>query len=174
MIRSDLGLPPWDVFHQGVSLHTPLSIGVVTILTSFVVLLGWIPLRERPGFGTLANAVTLGVVVDIFMALVGDSTDTAARWGLLMGGLLLFGVGSGLYIGARLGPGPRDGLMTGISKRGPSIRLTRTGIEALVLGVGWLLGGTFGIGTVVFALSIGPLVQFFLPRFDLEPIPASH
>ena len=167
MIRSDLGLPPWDVFHQGVSFRTPLSIGTATIATSFVVLLGWIPLRERPGVGTLANAVTIGVVVDVFLALVGEPANGWERWGLLLGGLTVVGIGSGLYIGARLGPGPRDGLMTGIAKRGPSIRLARTGVEALVLATGWALGGTVGVGTLVFALGIGPIVQFFLPRFDL-------
>lgn len=167
MIRSDLGLPPWDVFHQGVSFRTPLSIGTATIATSFVVLLGWIPLRERPGVGTLANAVTIGVVVDVFLALVGEPANGWERWGLLLGGLAVVGIGSGLYIGARLGPGPRDGLMTGIAKRGPSIRLARTGVEALVLATGWALGGTVGVGTLVFALGIGPIVQFFLPRFDL-------
>lgn len=167
MIQAGLGLPPWDVFHQGLSIHTPLSIGVATIATSFVVLLAWIPLRERPGIGTLANAVTIGLVVDVFLALVEEPTGTAGKWGLLLVGLLVVGLGSGLYIGARLGPGPRDGLMTGISKRGPSIRLARTGIEAVVLGAGWALGGTVGIGTLVFAFGIGPIVQFFLPRFDL-------
>jgi uncharacterized membrane protein YczE len=167
MIRSDLGLPPWDVFHQGVSFRTPLSIGTATIATSFVVLLGWIPLRERPGIGTLANAVTIGVVVDVFLALVGEPSTAWERWGLLLGGLAVVGIGSGMYIGARLGPGPRDGLMTGISRLGPSIRLARTGIEALVLVAGWSLGGTVGVGTLVFALGIGPIVQFFLPRFDL-------
>lgn len=167
MIRSDLGLPPWDVFHQGVSFRTPLSIGTATIATSFVVLLGWIPLRERPGVGTLANAVTIGIVVDVFLALVGEPANGWERWGLLLGGLTVVGIGSGLYIGARLGPGPRDGLMTGIAKRGPSIRLARTGVEALVLATGWALGGTVGVGTLVFALGIGPIVQFFLPRFDL-------
>lgn len=171
MIRAGLGLPPWDVFHQGLSIHTPLSIGVATIVTSFVVLLAWIPLRERPGFGTLANAVTIGLVVDVFVALVDEPDGTAGKWGLLVAGLLVVGLGSGLYIGARLGPGPRDGLMTGISKRGPSIRLARTGIEAVVLGAGWALGGTVGVGTVVFAFGIGPLVQFFLPRLDLAAAP---
>jgi uncharacterized membrane protein YczE len=167
MIRSDLGLPPWDVFHQGVSFRTPLSIGTATIVTSFMVLLAWIPLRERPGVGTLANAVTIGIVVDVFLALVGEPANNWERWGLLLGGLAVVGIGSGLYIGARLGPGPRDGLMTGIAKRGPSIRLARTAVEALVLAAGWGLGGTVGVGTLVFALGIGPIVQFFLPRFDL-------
>jgi uncharacterized membrane protein YczE len=167
MIHSELGLPPWDVFHQGVSIHTPLSIGVATIATSFVVLALWIPLRERPGFGTLANAVTIGLVVDAFLFLVDPPTNALQRWGFLLGGLLVVGIGSGLYIGARLGPGPRDGLMTGIAKRGTSIRLARTGVEAVVLAAGWALGGTVGIGTVIFALGIGPIVQFFLPRFDV-------
>lgn len=167
MVQSQLGNPPWDVFHEGVSLHTPLTIGLAGIVTSFVVLLLWIPLRERPGVGTLANAVLIGLFIDLTILVVDRPGSLWVRWSLLGVGVLLVAVGSGLYIGVRLGTGPRDGLMTGISRRGPSLRAARTGVEATVLIVGWLLGGTIGVGTLVFALGIGPLVQLFLPRFDL-------
>ena len=169
MVQSRLGNPPWDVFHEGVSLHTPVTIGVAGIATSFAVLLLWIPLGERPGIGTLANAVLVGVFIDLTILLVDRPEAFGARWALMGIGVVVVGIGSGLYIGVRLGTGPRDGLMTGVSRRGPSLRLARTGIEAIVLLVGWALGGTIGIGTLVFAFGIGPLVQLFLPRFDLGP-----
>ena len=172
-LRSGLGLSPWDAFHQGVAIHLPLSIGVVTILVSGLVLLAWIPLRQRPGVGTLLNAVAVGLVIDITLRLVGDAGSTVVRWAYLLGSVGLIGIGSGLYIGARLGPGPRDGVMTGLAARGLSIRMARTLIEGTVLVAGWLLGGAVGIGTVVFAVLIGPLVQFFLPRFDRGPIPVA-
>lgn len=169
MVQSELGNPPWDVFHQGVSLVTPLSIGVAAIVTSFGVLLLWIPLRERPGPGTLANAVLIGVFIDLTVLTVDTPRHIAGRIALMAVGVVLVGIGSGLYIGVRLGPGPRDGLMTGLANRGLSLRVARTGIEATAMVVGWLLGGTVGIGTLVFALGIGPLVHVFLPRFDLGP-----
>jgi uncharacterized membrane protein YczE len=169
MVRADLGLPPWDVLHQGIAMRTPLSMGLATVATSFAVLLLWIPLRERPGIGTLANAVVIGLAVDLTLFLVGPAPGLMARWTRLLGGLLLVGIGSGAYIGVRLGPGPRDGLMTGIARRGPSIRLARTGVEGSALLIGWLLGGTVGIGTLVFAVAIGPLVQVALARLDLGP-----
>ena len=170
MVQSRLGNPPWDVFHEGVSLHTPLTIGLAGIVTSFVVLLIWIPLRERPGIGTLANAVLIGVFIDLTILAVDRPESLVGRWSLLGLGVVLVGLGSGLYIGVRLGTGPRDGLMTGIARRGPSLRVARTGVEAAVLVVGWLLGGTVGVGTLVFAFGIGPLVQVFLPRFDLGDV----
>lgn len=170
MVQSRLGNPPWDVFHEGVSLHTPVTIGVAGIATSFVVLLLWIPLGERPGIGTLANAVLVGVFIDLTILVVDRPSTLGARWALMGIGVVLVGVGSGLYIGVRLGTGPRDGLMTGVSRRGPSLRAARTGIEATILVVGWALGGTIGIGTLVFAFGIGPLVQLFLPRFDRGPV----
>ena len=170
-LRSGLGLSPWDAFHQGVAIHLPLSIGVVTILVSGLVLLAWIPLRQRPGVGTLLNAVSVGLTIDITLRLVGDAGSTVLRWAYLLGSVGLMGLGSGLYIGARLGPGPRDGVMTGLAARGLSIRMARTLIEGTVLLAGWLMGGAVGIGTVVFAVLIGPLVQFFLPRFDRGPLP---
>ena len=168
MVESGLGLNPWDVFHQGLARHTPLSFGTVVILVGAVVLLLWIPLRQRPGIGTLSNVVVIGLVADGALALLPTPHPMAARIGYLAGGVLLNGLASGLYIGAALGPGPRDGLMTGlVTRTGASIRLVRTGLEVAVVLTGWLLGGTLGVGTVVYALAIGPLVQLFLPRLTV-------
>jgi uncharacterized membrane protein YczE len=168
-LRATLGVAPWDVFHQGLSRHLPLSFGLVTALTGAVVLLLWLPLRQRPGIGTVANVVVIAVSVDAALALIAAPSSLPARVVLLVGGILLNGVASAAYVGARLGPGPRDGLMTGLAARtGWSIRLVRTGIELTVLGVGWLLGGTVGIGTVAYALAIGPLTQAFLPWFTVR------
>ena len=169
-LRSGLGLSPWDAFHQGVANHLPLSIGVVTILVSGLVLLAWIPLRQRVGVGTLINAVLVGVIIDITLRVVSETGSTIVSWAYLLGSVGLIGLGSGLYIGARLGPGPRDGVMIGLAARGLSIRVARTLIEGTVLLSGWLMGGAVGIGTVVFAVLIGPLVQFFLRRLDRGPI----
>jgi uncharacterized membrane protein YczE len=168
LVESRLGLDPWDVFHQGVARVTGLSFGTVVILTGIPVLALWIPLRQRPGVGTLANLVVIGLVVDRALALLPAGTTMPARIGYLVGGILLNGIATALYIGSRLGPGPRDGLMTGVVGRFPklSVRLVRTGIELTVLGAGFLLGGTAGIGTVAYALCIGPLVQLFLPIFN--------
>lgn len=168
-IRSNLGLSPWDVFHQGLARRTSLSFGTVTIIVGGAVFLGWIPLRQRIGPGTLLNPVVVGLVIDRVLLLVDDPAGPL-RWVYLLGGLLLFGVGSGLYIGARLGPGPRDGLMTGLAEKGLSIRSARFSIEGAMLAAGWLLGGSVGIGTLVFTALIGPLVQFFLRLFDRGPI----
>lgn len=163
MVRARLGLSPWDVFHQGVSQHTGIDFGTVTAATGLVVLLFWIPLRQRPGFGTVANILVVGASVDAVLAIVPTSNVLAIRITLLVSGVVLNGIATALYVGPRLGPGPRDGLMTGLSARtGLSIRLVRTGIEATVLLIGWLLGGNVGIGTVLYAVTIGPLVQFFL------------
>jgi uncharacterized membrane protein YczE len=165
-IRAGLGLDPWDVFHQGVAGRTGLSIGVVVIIVSFLVLLLWIPLRQRPGFGTLANAVLVGAFADIGLALIPAFTHLGGQIGMLAGAVVLNGIASACYIGARFGPGARDGLMTGLARRtGWSVRVSRTLIEVVVLGVGWLLGGSVGVGTVVYALAIGPLVQLLLPWF---------
>lgn len=169
-LRSDLGLSPWDAFHQGLAGHIPLSIGMVTILVSGLVLLAWIPLRQRVGVGTMLNAVLVGVIIDVTLRIVGETGSVLLRWTYLLGSIGLIGLGSGLYIGARLGPGPRDGVMLGLAARGISIRLARFLIEGTVLMAGWLLGGAVGIGTVVFAILIGPLVQFFLRRLDRGPI----
>ena len=163
LVRADLGLAPWDVFHQGVAEVTGLSLGTVIVATSFVVLLLWIPLRERPGIGTIANAVLVGVGVDLFSAVLPDVDGTAVRWLLLPAGVVLNGVATGLYIGAGMGPGPRDGLMTGIARRGHPIRTVRTSLELTVLIAGIVLGGSFGVGTVAYALGIGPLVHILLP-----------
>ena len=167
MVQSDLGNPAWDVFHEGFAVSSPFSIGVAAIITSFAVLLLWIPLRERPGLGTLANAVLIGVFIDLTVITIDTPSRLLLQVALMIGGVVLVGIGSGLYIGVRLGPGPRDGLMTGLAKRGISLRLARTGVEAVAMLVGWMLGGTVGVGTLVFALGIGPLVQVFLPRFDM-------
>ncbi|MFZ0625080.1 MAG: hypothetical protein WAN34_01120 [Acidimicrobiia bacterium] len=169
MLQSGLGLPPWDVLHQGLAEQFGLTVGIWSIIVSVGVLALWLPLHERYGLGTLFNALVIGVVIDVTAVIVAEAGNTTIAWLMLLSGILSIGLASGLYIGAGLGPGPRDGLMTGIAKRGPSIRLTRSVIEVTVLLIGWLLGGTFGIGTVVFALVIGPLVQFFLPRLTIAP-----
>lgn len=170
MLESGLGVPPWDVLHQGLAVRFGLTVGIWSIIVSGIVLLLWIPLGERIGVGTVANVIIIGVMIDAASAVIPDPGTTLIAWVMLLGGVLLIGVASGLYLGAHLGSGPRDGLMTGIARRGYSIRLTRTVIEIVVLGIGWALGGTFGWGTVIFALLVGPLVHFFLPRLTLDPV----
>jgi uncharacterized membrane protein YczE len=173
MIEARLGNQPWDVFHQGVARLTGLSIGAVTVVVGVVVLLLWIPLRQRPGVGTLSNVVVIGVGVDVALAALPTPSSLWVRVTFLLSGVVLCAVASGLYIGARLGPGPRDGLMTGLAARGHSIRVVRTGIEVSVVAVGFLMGGTLGVGTVVYALAIGPLVHMMLPLFTVRtPAPA--
>jgi len=167
MLRSGLGLPPWDVFHQGLAAQIGLTVGIWSILVSFVVLAFWIPLRERYGIGTLLNAIVVGLMIDVTTAVVPEAPNTWWAAGMMIVGILLIAVTSGMYIGANLGPGPRDGLMTAIVRRGPSIRLTRVIMEVTVLVTGVLLGGTFGIGTILYALLMGPLVQIFLPRWTI-------
>jgi uncharacterized membrane protein YczE len=169
IIDADLGAAPWDVFHTGVSDLTGIGVGTVIILTGAALLLLWIPLRETPGLGTVLNAVEIGLVVDLVLPLVPEPDGLAARLSMMLVGVVVIGLGSAAYIGAGLGPGPRDGLMTGIAKRGISIRVARTGIEVTVLLVGVALGGAIGLGTAVFALGIGPLVQFFLPYLTMQP-----
>lgn len=169
LLRAGLGLAPWDVLHQGVARHTGLSIGQVVIAASFVVLLAWIPLRERPGVGTFANAVLVGVAVDLTLLVLDDAQAWWWRVTLLLSGVVLNGVATALYIGASLGPGPRDGLMTGLVRRtGHSVRVVRTGLEVSVLVVGVLLGGTVGVGTVLYAVAIGPIAHALLPVFTLS------
>jgi uncharacterized membrane protein YczE len=172
-IRGGLGLNPWDVLHQGLATRLPISFGAITAVTGVAVLLLWIPLRQRPGIGTLANVVVIAFAVDAALALLPAPTGLVPRLAMMAGGIVLNGVASAAYVGARLGPGPRDGLMTGFAARtGRSIRLVRTAIEIVVLGTGWLLGGTVGVGTVLYALAIGPLTQLFLPLFVVrEPEP---
>jgi uncharacterized membrane protein YczE len=167
MVRADLGLAPWDVLHQGVAERSGLAIGTVTILTGGVVLLLWIPIRERPGLGTLLNVLVIGLVVDGTLAVVDAPGSMPARLAFLAVGIFVFGPGTGLYIGSGLGPGPRDGLMTGLARRGRSIRLVRTGIELAALAAGAALGGGIGIGTVAFALTVGPNVHWHLDRMML-------
>jgi uncharacterized membrane protein YczE len=168
MLQSDLGLPPWDVLHQGLAEQFGLTVGVWSIIISFVVLLLWLPLRERYGIGTLLNAIIIGVVIDVAALVIPEPPNIWLDALMLTAGILLIGLASGMYIGANLGPGPRDGLMTAIARRGPSIRVTRWGLEIVVLITGILLGGTFGVGTIAFALFIGPIVQFFLPRWSID------
>lgn len=168
MVQSGLGLPPWDVLHQGVARHTGLSIGTVSIVAGAAVLLLWVPLRERPGLGTVSNVLLVGLAMDATIWLVPPPEGLPLRIPMLAAGVVLNGAATGLYISARYGPGPRDGLMTGLHcVTGRSVRLVRTGIEATVLASGLLLGGTAGAGTVVYALGIGPLSQLFLRVFAL-------
>jgi uncharacterized membrane protein YczE len=163
LIRARLGLDPWDVLHQGIARHLGVPIGWVVIGISGVVLLAWIPLRQRPGFGTVSNAVVVGLVTDQAMELIAAPRPLAARLAMLAAAILVNAASTACYIGAGLGPGPRDGLMTGLAARGHSIRATRTAVEVTVLVIGVILGGSVGIGTVVYAVSIGPLVHVFLP-----------
>jgi uncharacterized membrane protein YczE len=175
IVRSSLGNMPWDVLHQGLADRLGWSIGTVAIAVGALVLLGWIPLRQRPGLGTVSNVVVLGLAMDATLAVVPASSPLPLRIGLLLGGVLLNAVATAAYIGVHLGPGPRDGLMTGLVRgSGGSVRLVRTSIEVAVVAVGWLLGGTLGLGTVLYAVAIGPLVQVLLPRLsvDLAVIPA--
>jgi uncharacterized membrane protein YczE len=175
MVESHLGLDPWDVFHDGVAKRLPLSFGMVVIVTGLVVLLLWIPMRQMPGLGTLANAVVIGLATDATLTLLPTPDALGTRSALLVGGVVLNGLAGALYIGAQLGPGPRDGLMTGLVRRtGLSVRLVRTTLEVTVLAIGFLLGGTVGFGTVLYALAIGPLLQLFLPHtvVALDPRPA--
>lgn len=169
-IQADLGLGPWEVLHQGISDRTGIPIGTVSILVGFVVLLGWIPLREKPGIGTLLNILVIGATTDVWLTFLPQPDPLWLRIVFMAMGPIGFGIGSGFYIGAGLGPGPRDGLMTGIAARGHSVRVVRTGIELAALSLGWLLGGTVGLGTVVFAVTIGPIVHRTLPWLGLPPV----
>ncbi len=163
MVESGLGNQPWDVFHQGLARLTGLSMGVIAIIVGAAVLLAWIPLRQRPGIGTVSNVVLVGLALDGTLALLPTPSALWLKVAFLVAGVLLCAVATGLYVGARLGPGPRDGLMTGLAARGHSIRLVRTGIEVSVVAVGFALGGTLGVGTLVYALAIGPLVHITMP-----------
>ena len=173
MIRATLGNAPWDVLHQGMAIHLPISIGTAVIVMSLVVLLLWIPLRELPGLGTIANTFFVGLTADLTLSLL-DAPESLWQRGLLMaGGVVLNALATALYIGSQFGPGPRDGLMTGLHRRtGVSIRLVRTGLEVTVVLIGWLLGGVVGLGTVLYAIAIGPLVQLMLPLCIVELAPA--
>jgi uncharacterized membrane protein YczE len=172
-IRSGLGLNPWDVLHEGLTTQTGLSFGLITAVTGAVVLLLWIPLRQRPGIGTVANVVLVGLSLDGVLILIPVTGDLALRWVYLLAGIVVNGIATGAYIGAGLGPGPRDGLMVGFARGGRSLRVVRTAIEVSVLLVGWLLGGTVGIGTVLFALTIGPIVHRTVPAFSRANRPSA-
>ncbi|MGJ6980667.1 YczE/YyaS/YitT family protein [Aestuariimicrobium soli] len=164
MIRGSLGLDPWDVLHSGLAAQLPLSFGTVVIIVGALVLLGWIPLRQIPGLGTVANVVVIGLATDASLAVLVEPSGWVGRGLMLAGGVVLNGLAGALYIGSQLGPGPRDGLMTGLVRRtGRSVRLVRTSLEVAVLALGWVLGGAVGVGTVVYALAIGPLVHAMLP-----------
>ena len=169
IILSQLGNDPWDVLHQGLSRQTGIGTGLWVCIAGALVMLLWIPLRQRPGLGTLSNVVVVGLVLELCLVAFEPAQDPAARWTLLVSGVLLNGVATGLYIGARFGPGPRDGLMTGLAARGMSLRAVRTGIELTVLAAGIALGGTAGIGTVLYALAIGPLAHVFVPALTTAP-----
>lgn len=168
MVIAGLGLAPWDVFHSGLIEHVPITLGQAVVVMSFVVLLLWIPLRERPGIGTIANAFLVGMAADATLALLNPPDQMWARIGLLLAGVGLNGVASALYIGSQFGRGPRDGLMTGLNRRtGVSLRAVRTGLEVTVVLIGLALGGVLGFGTVLYALAIGPLTQMMLPWFTV-------
>lgn len=168
---ADLGLNPWDVLHQGISERTGLSIGTVVIISSLAVLALWIPLRQRPGLGTVSDVIVVGLVIDATLAILPHPAGLELRVGVLAAALVINGIAVSMYIGAGLGPGPRDGLMTGLARHGRSLRRVRILIDVAVLGTGWLLGGTVGIGTVASALTIGPIVHYLLPRFTLTDSP---
>jgi uncharacterized membrane protein YczE len=172
VLRAGLGLAPWDVLHQGLAGILGTTVGQMVIAVSFVVLLLWIPLRERPGFGTVANAILVGVFVDLTMVVLDDAGSWWARVALLLAGVGLNGLATALYIGASFGAGPRDGLMTGLVRRtGRSVRVVRTVLEVTVLAAGWLLGDTVGVGTLLYALAIGPIAHALLPVFTVRGAP---
>jgi uncharacterized membrane protein YczE len=170
IIRADLGLDSWDVLHQGLSEQTGISIGLVSILIGFALFAISLPLGEQIGLGTLLNVLLIGTTIDLTLWVLDKPSSAALQWLFLIGGTVAFAVGSGFYIGAGLGPGPRDSVMTSLARRGLRIGSVRTGIEVTVLILGWLLGGSVGVGTLVFALTIGPLVAFFLPRLSLARV----
>ena len=174
LLESRTGLDPWNVFHQGVAEHIGLTIGQVTVISSLALLALWVPLRQRPGLGTVANALVVGPVVDLGIAWIPTAHGTAEQAVFMVTAILASAVATGLYVGAGWGPGPRDGLMTGLAARGIPVGVARAGIEISVLAVGWLLGGTVGIGTVAFALAIGPLVHRTLPWLAVDEAAPAH
>lgn len=172
MLRGALGVDPWDVLHQGLSRALGLPVGTCTIVVGALVLAGWLPLRQRLGLGTLVNAVFVGLVINVTLDAIPVLRGVSLRCGALFAGVMLNGIATGVYIGAGLGAGPRDGLMTAFASRGRSIRVVRTCIELTVLTVGWALGGNVGIGTLIYALCIGPIVHVTVPAFSLPAEPA--
>jgi uncharacterized membrane protein YczE len=172
MVRSHLGLAPWDVLHSGLTKWFPIDIGQALVVVSFVVMLGWIPLREMPGIGTISNAIVIGLSTDAFLAVLRTPNAFAVRPPLLLAGVALQGVATAAYIGAQFGRGPRDGLMTGLARRtGRSLRFVRTAMELTVVAIGLLLGGVAGVGTILYAVAIGPLSQAMLPTFIVTSAP---
>jgi uncharacterized membrane protein YczE len=169
LVQADLGLDPWTVFHQGVAEHVDLSLGTITVLSSLIVLALWIPLGERPGLGTIANALIVGPVLDLGVAAIPAPHALVLRYAYVVVGIAAVAVATGLYVGAGWGPGPRDGLMTGMAKRGVPVAVARASVELTVLVAGWLLGGTVGLATVLFATTIGPLVKPALARLAIRP-----
>jgi uncharacterized membrane protein YczE len=168
LVRSSLGVTPWDVLHQGLAQRLGWSLGVVTMVVGALVLLAWIPLRERPGLGTVSNVVVIGLAVDGTLAVLPVPSHLAVQTAFAASGIVLNAVATAAYVGVHLGPGPRDGLMTGLVRRtGGSVRVVRTSIEVAVVATGWLLGGTLGVATVAYALAIGPLTQVLLPRLSV-------
>ena len=167
-MNANIGAPPWDVFHQGVSKQTEISVGKVIVMTGFILLLLWVPLKEKPGLGTILNALEIGLVADLALAIIPEPSNILIRLVMAALGIVVVAVGTGFYIGSALGPGPRDGLMTGLAKRGVPIRIGRTAIEVTVLIVGLVLGGQVGVATFAFAFGVGPLVHFFLPRLAIS------
>jgi uncharacterized membrane protein YczE len=174
LVRSDLGLDPWDVFHQGLARSVGISIGLSTVLSGAVVLALWFPLHQRPGIGTVANVIIVGLSLDVALSLIPVAIGMPARWAFLLGGIVMNGIATGAYIGAGMGAGPRDGLMVGLAGRGHSLRLIRTLIEVTVLLVGYVLGGTAGVGTLLYALMIGPVVHVTIPAFSHDDRPAGR
>ncbi|HJX44075.1 MAG TPA: hypothetical protein VJ352_10395 [Geodermatophilus sp.] len=169
LVRSGLGVMPWDVLHQGLARQLGWSLGVVTMVVGALVLLAWVPLRERPGLGTVSNVVVIGLALDAALAVLPEPGALPVRAALVPAGILLNAVATAAYIGVHLGPGPRDGLMTGLVRRtGGSVRVVRTSIEVVVVAAGWLLGGTLGVATVLYAVAIGPLVHALLPRLSVR------
>ncbi len=174
IVRGELGVAPWDVLTQGIAKQTGLGFGLITVITSGVVLLLWIPIRQRLGLGTVMNALLVGPAADVGLWLIPAGLDLWVRALLLPAGIIVLAIATGLYIGAHFGPGPRDGLMTGLHRvTGWKIWIVRTGIELVVLAVGWMLGGNVGIGTVAFALFIGPLCGYTIPMFAIRRTPAA-
>ena len=167
-MNANIGAPPWDVFHQGVAKQTEISIGKIIVMTGFALLTLWIPLKQKPGLGTILNALEIGLVADIALEIIPEPNNILIRIIMVVVGIVTVAIGTGLYIGSALGPGPRDGLMTGLAKRGIPIRVGRTAIEITVLIVGMILGGQVVIATFAFAFGVGPLVHFFLPRLAVS------
>ena len=167
-MNANLGAPPWDVFHQGVAKQAEISVGKIIVMTGFMLLFLWIPLGQKPGLGTILNALEIGLVADVALQVIPEPKNFLIRATMVVVGIVVVAIGTGLYIGSALGPGPRDGLMTGLAKRGIPIKVGRTAIEITVLIVGFTLGGQVGVATFAFAFGVGPLVHFFLPRLAIS------